>query len=37
MRVSVMLNENKGKITFLAGVEKVEKNEFEKRERREEG
>lgn len=34
MRVSVMLNEDKGKITFLAGVEKVEQNEFEKREER---
>lgn len=31
MRVSVKLN-NGGKITFLAGVKKVEQNEFEKRE-----
>jgi hypothetical protein len=31
MRVSVMLNKGKGKITFLAGVNKLEQNEFEKR------
>jgi len=31
MRVSVKLNNGLGKITFLAGVEKVEQNEFEKR------
>lgn len=31
MRVSVMLNKGKGKITFLAGVKKLEQNEFEKR------
>jgi hypothetical protein len=31
MRVSVMLNKGKDKITFLAGVEKLEQNEFEKR------
>lgn len=31
MRVSVKLNKGLGKITFLAGVEKLEQNEFEKR------
>lgn len=31
MRVSVKLNKGLGKITFLAGVEKIEQNEFEKR------
>ena len=31
MRVSVMLNKGKGKITFLAGREEIEQNEFEKR------
>ena len=31
MRVSVKLNNGLGKITFLAGVEKIEQNEFEKR------
>ena len=31
MRVSVKLNKGLGKITFLAGVEKVEQNEFDKR------
>lgn len=31
MRVSVKLNNGLGKITFLAGVKKVEQNEFEKR------
>ena len=31
MKVSVKLNKGLGKITFLAGVEKVEQNEFEKR------
>lgn len=34
MRVSVKLNNGLGKITFLAGREKVEQNEFEKREYR---
>ena len=31
MKVSVKLNKGLGKITFLAGVEKIEQNEFEKR------
>lgn len=31
MRVSVKLNKGLGKITFLAGVKKIEQNEFEKR------
>lgn len=31
MRVSVKLNNGLGKVTFLAGVEKIEQNEFEKR------